>query len=33
MELLGTSLLQEGGGNGGEKMITAKNTDPDRRRR
>jgi hypothetical protein len=32
MELLGTSILQERGGNGGGKMITAKNTDPERRR-
>jgi hypothetical protein len=24
MELLGTSILQEGGGNGGGKMITAR---------
>jgi hypothetical protein len=26
MELLGTSILQEGGGNGGGKMITARTT-------
>jgi hypothetical protein len=32
MELLGTSILQKGGGNGGGRMITAKNTDPERRR-
>jgi hypothetical protein len=29
-----TSILQEvGGSNGGGRMITAKNTDPERRRR
>jgi hypothetical protein len=33
MELLGTSILQEGGGNDGGRMITAENTDPERRRR
>jgi hypothetical protein len=33
MELLETSILQEGGGNGSGKMITAKNTDLERRRR
>jgi hypothetical protein len=33
MELLGTSILQERSGNGGERMITAENTDPERRRR
>jgi hypothetical protein len=33
MELLGTSILQEGDGNGGGRMITAENTDPERRRR
>jgi hypothetical protein len=33
MGLLETTILQEGDGNGGGKMITAKNTDPERRRR
>jgi hypothetical protein len=28
MELMGTSILQEGGGNGGGRMITEENTDP-----
>jgi hypothetical protein len=32
MELLGTSILQEGSGNGGGKMITAENTGPEKRR-
>jgi hypothetical protein len=31
MVLLGTSILQEGDGNGGGRMITAKN-EPERRR-
>jgi hypothetical protein len=31
MELLETSILQEGGGNGGGRMVTAENTDPERR--
>jgi hypothetical protein len=33
MELLVMSILQEVGGNGGGRMITAENTDPERRRR
>jgi hypothetical protein len=33
MELLGTSTLREGSGNGGGRMITAENTDLERRRR
>jgi hypothetical protein len=32
MELLGTSILQERCGNGDGRMITAENTDPERRR-
>jgi hypothetical protein len=33
MELLGTIKLREGSGNGGGRMITAVNTDPERRSR
>jgi hypothetical protein len=33
MGLLGTSILLEGGGNGSGKMITAKNNEPEGRRR
>jgi hypothetical protein len=33
MELLGTRILQEGSGNGGGRMITEENTEPERRRR
>jgi hypothetical protein len=33
MELLGMSILQEGGGNGCGRMITTENTNPERRRR
>jgi hypothetical protein len=33
MGLLETSIFQEGGGNGGGRMITAENTDPERRKR
>jgi hypothetical protein len=32
MELVGTSILQEGGFNGDGRMITAENTNPERRR-
>jgi hypothetical protein len=33
MGLLDMSILQEGSGNGGGRMITAENTDPEGRRR